>query len=290
MWISIFVPLFFVTGIIADVSHLTDEVKLEKVPVPLFSNEFPVPSVEPLEVPKENEIPKDKEVQVDVVTATSIDVSTEEVVAPVQEDVPPKSHLPILLPVPAGRSLNLGEVDPGFSRPIITNFPSFPLSGRSLVQNPIFLPYFNQQYQQRYVVLPANDYLPPAQQILVNNELQNEYLPPDNEYLPPQARHQITNKLPNESDKLLKEEPKEEEVVTETPVLLETTEEIKETVTEVNEYKDEASDSVIVTKQGTAEEDEVVVVHQQKVPEKIEIIPSSGYFYPRPRVLFLYRK
>lgn len=303
MWIiksiSVLIPLICVTGIHADVSHLKnlDQVKNEKIPVPLLTNDLPVPSVQPLELPKTHKVSEDQEEKYVVATAVPEVDTVEDVPEAVKDDIPEKSHLPIVLPVPTssgiGRSLNLAQVDPGFSRPIISSLPNFPL-GRSLN-----LPYFNQQYQFRHVILPENEYLPPAQQSLQQNELENEYLPPNNDYLPPQARNQISNKLPLEdveSDKL-KVEPKEEEVVTELPVVVETTEqeEIKvdesEAKVKTAEYKDEveASDSVVVTKQGTAGHDELIVVHKQQVPQKLEIIPSSGYFYPRPRTLFLYK-
>lgn len=45
----------------------------------------------------------------------------------------------------------------------------------------------------------------------------------------------------------------------------------------------------VIGKQGNSIQDEVSVIHHKNAPQKIEIVPSSGYFYPKPKVLFLYR-
>lgn len=51
----------------------------------------------------------------------------------------------------------------------------------------------------------------------------------------------------------------------------------------------ETSVPLVIGKHGNTIQDEVSVIHHKSAPQKIEIVPSSGYFYPKPKVLFLYR-
>lgn len=51
----------------------------------------------------------------------------------------------------------------------------------------------------------------------------------------------------------------------------------------------ETSAAHVIGKHGNTIQNEVSVVHHKSAPQKIEIVPSSGYFYPKPKVLFLYR-
>lgn len=293
MWIiksiSVIIPLVCVYGIIADVSHLKnlDQIKNEKIPVQLVSNELQVPSVVPLELPKTNK----EQAYVDVVTTVVPEVITVETQ---HEDIPELVNVEITekahVATASGRSLNLAEVDPGFSRPIFNTLPNFRFGPGLNLADPVFLANFNNhQYKFRFVALPDNEYLPPVES-LAENKLENEYLPPDNQYLPPQAENQESNSIENvQSDKFTVEQ----EVITEVPVVLETTTEEKEVKTEATvpetkpaQYKEET----VITKHGTTAHKHIVVVHKAQVPEKIEIVPSSGYFYPHPKVLFLYKK
>lgn len=102
----------------------------------------------------------------------------------------------------------------------------------------------------------------------VGGELVNEYLPPDNEYLPPTAEEVY---VPPQARNAINE--------------------VDFVALNTNSIQSQARPTFITrTIPGAFGKDQIVLTHSQKVPQKIEIVPSSGYFYPQPRALFLLRK
>lgn len=148
--------------------------------------------------------------------------------------------------------------------------------------------------------LPA---LIPAASVLsisraANEDLNNEYLPPDNEYLPPQeveetyvppqARNLINEPVEETPEgRNLIDQPVEQEVV----AAVETLAPIELTAENTNSIQEKVLKPIVTKKiPGSFGKDEIQFNYNPNVPERIEIVPSSGYFYPQPKVLFLLRK